>query len=90
MRVEPETEDDLFPCTCHRKKVTGTDLLANATGRTNRDPSPHSPLYSFSQAATTPTPPRASKQLILAEAEETVNQQKAKKKKKNKTGAKMQ
>ncbi|CAD7681036.1 unnamed protein product [Nyctereutes procyonoides] len=21
-RVEPQTEDDLFPCTCHRKKVT--------------------------------------------------------------------
>ena len=90
MRVEPETEDDLFPCTCHRKKVTGTDFLANVTGRTNCDPSPHSPLYSFSQAATTQIPPGASKQLTLAEAEKSYQQKAKKTKKKNKTGAKMQ
>ena len=91
MRVEPETEDDLFPCTCHRKKVTGTDFLSNVTGRTNYDPSPHSPLYSSSQAATTQVPPGASKQLTLAEAEKTVTKKRQKrKKKKQKTGAKMQ
>ena len=80
MKVEPETDDDLFPCTCHRKKVTGTDLRASVSGRTNQDPSPHSPLNSFSQAATTRILPGASKQLILAEVEKIVTNKRQKKK----------
>ena len=80
VKVEPETDDDLFPCTCHRKKVTGTDLRASVSGRTNRDPSPHYPLKSFSQESTTRIPPGASKQLILAEAEKIVTNKRQKKK----------
>ncbi|KAB1267669.1 KDEL motif-containing protein 1 [Camelus dromedarius] len=40
-RVEPQTEDDLFPCTCHRKKVTRADLLTHVRVRTDSDLSPY-------------------------------------------------
>lgn len=37
-RVQPQTEDDLFPCTCHRKKVTRTELTTSVRIKTNIDP----------------------------------------------------
>lgn len=62
-RVQPQTEDDLFPCACHRKKVTRTGPLAMLASELRAT---QVLLHSF---PATWFPPGASRQLILAEAD---------------------